>query len=180
MRICVIGAHGTGKSTIAKAISEYYNCAYIPDVCSDAFHKKFTINENTPPETQFWILSKQIELERNTPEPWIMEKSLWDNIIYGVFSIKDKKVIEVITDIVKANAKYDLVFYCPIEFPIPDDGIRSLNVDFQKAIDSSFLTFLKENKVKIHVLTGDVSSRLQQALEIIGGKIKKNPVILQQ
>lgn len=179
MRICVIGAHGTGKSTISKALSEHFNCALIPDVCSDAFHKKFTINEDTPPETQFWIMSKQIELERNTPEPWVMEKSLWDNIIYGVFSIKDKKVIDVITNIVKANAKYDFVFYCPIEFPIPDDGIRSLNIDFQKAIDTSFLSFLKENNIKYHVLSGDIPSRLQQALEIIGKNIEPQKPVTQ-
>ncbi len=163
MRIAVLGAHGTGKTTVCKGIVDLFNFNYIPDVVADAYRLNFTINEETPPETQFWILSKQLELERNTPTPWIMEKSLWDNIIYGGFSIKDKVVLKVIEDIVKNNAKYDLVFYCPIEFPIPNDGIRSLNKTFQKAIDRELRKYLKINKIKFHELRGNQRQRLKQA-----------------
>lgn len=89
MKIAVVGAHGTGKSTVTKGISESLGFNVIPDIVPEAHRLKFPINENTPPETQFWILSKMLELERNTPEDWVMEKSLWDNIVYGSFSIKD-------------------------------------------------------------------------------------------
>lgn len=170
MKIAVVGAHGTGKTTICREVAQrlYYN--YIPDIVAEAFRLKFTINEETPPESQFWILSKQLELERNTPESWIMEKSLWDNVIYGSFSIKDKEVLSVIQKIVDANAKYDLVFYLPIEFPIPDDGLRSLNVDFQQFVDKQLVDYLEKHKIKYHTLTGDVSARVKRAVEII----KKN------
>lgn len=172
MKVAVIGSHGTGKSTIVNIVSKTLGWNIIPDVAAEAFHKKFLINENTPPETQFWILSKQLEYERNTPDSWIMEKSLWDNIIYGAFSIKCKATINEIRKIVEANASYDLVFYCPIEFSIPDDGIRSLNVEFQKAIDDSLNKYLKRKKIKFHTLKGNIDERVKKALDIIEEKEK--------
>ncbi len=93
MKIAVVGSHGTGKTSLCKGLVEKFGFNYIPDIVPDAFKLKFAINESTPPESQFWILSKQIELERNTPQPWVMEKSLWDNIVYGSFSIKDPEII---------------------------------------------------------------------------------------
>lgn len=167
MKIAVIGAHGTGKSTLCKSLVDSLGFHFIPDVVTDAFRLHFPINENTPPETQFWILSKQLELERNTPESWVMEKSLWDNIIYGEFAIKDQAVLQVIKTIVEKNAQYDLVFYCPIEFAIADDGIRSLDQSFQKAIDSNFRKYLHKHHILFYELSGDESTRLKQAQAII-------------
>lgn len=169
MRVTVIGAHGTGKTTLAKSIAEKLGINFIPDVVSQAYKLGFPINEDTPPETQFWILSKQLELERNTPEPWIIEKSIWDNIVYGSFSIKDKEVLNVITKIVDANTKYDIVFYLPIEFPIPHDGLRSMNKKFQKDIDNGLKKVITGRKVKYIKLNGNEKTRLDKALKIIRG-----------
>jgi nicotinamide riboside kinase len=167
MKIAVVGAHGTGKSTLTKGIASSFRFNIIPDIVPQAHKLKFPINENTPPETQFWILSKMLELERNTPEDWVMEKSLWDNIVYGSFSIRDGGVLEVIRKISIDNANYDLVFYCPIEFPIPDDGLRSLNVDFQKTVDRELRNLLKELKIKFYELSGNEEERLEKAAKII-------------
>lgn len=167
MKIAVIGAHGTGKSTLSKGIAKSLGYNIIPDVVPDAFKLKFPINEDTPPETQFWILTKMLELERNTVEPWVMEKSLWDNIVYGNFSIKDKNIVSVIRNIVTNNTKYDLVFYCPIEFPIQDDGLRSLNVDFQKTVDKDLRKLMKELGIEFHEVSGDEKERINKALKII-------------
>lgn len=173
MKIAVVGAHGTGKSTLSKGIAKHLNYNHIPDIVPDAFRLKFVINENTPPETQFWILSKMIELERNTPEHWVMEKSLWDNIVYGGFSIKDKEIMNVIKRIVISNANYDVVLYCPIEFPIEDDGMRSLDVGFQRTVDENLRKLLNGLGIQFHEVFGNKEERLEKAIKIIDNhKIK--------
>lgn len=173
MKISIVGSHGTGKTTTAQMIADQLDYNFIPDVVADAFKNKFEINENTPPETQFWILTKQIELQRNTPESWVMEKSLWDNIIYGSFSIKDKKVIDVIENIVLKNAEYDIVFYLPIEFAIEDDGLRSTNIEFQKSIDDKLLKYLKKIGQKYYTLSGSRDDRLKKAIKIVKKHVAK-------
>lgn len=170
MRIAVVGSHGTGKTALAKSLCDLLECHYIPDVVREAHEKKFVINEKTPPETQFWILSRQIELERNTPEPWISDKSLFDNAIYGGFSGLDNEVLNVIRKIIFSNVYYDLIFYLPVEFPLEDDGLRSLSPDFQRRIDEEFRLFLQENKVEFTELSGLAETRSNQALRQIASK----------
>lgn len=167
MRIAIIGSHGTGKTTLSKLICEGLNFNFIPDVARQAYEKKFPINENTPPETQFWILSKQLELERNTEVPWVSEKSLFDNLIYGGLSIKDDEVLSVLEKIVFANVNYDLIFYLPIEFALEDDGLRSLDPEFQKKVDREFRWLLKKKKIKFVEVKGSVKERVRKALSHI-------------
>lgn len=167
MRIAIIGSHGTGKTTLGQLLSQRLRFNFIPDVAREAHQKKFTINERTPPETQFWILSKQLELERNTEQPWICEKCLLDNLVYAAFSIKDQEIHRVLEKIIFANANYDLIFYLPIEFPLVADGLRSLDPKFQKAIDREYRRLLKENKIKVVRLKGSVDERFHKALGYI-------------
>lgn len=167
MKIAIAGSHGTGKSTLGKALCEHFGFNFIPDVVPQAFRLKFPINESCPPETQMWILSKQLELERNTPEHWIMEKTLWDNVVYGSYSIKDKNVIKVIRNIVFSNHNYDLVLYLPIEFPIEDDGLRSLNVEFQKEIDKGLRKCFHKEKIKFYEISGNVKERISHSISLI-------------
>ena len=167
MRIAIIGSHGVGKTTLSVKISNYFGFARIPDIVREAHEKKFVINEETPPESQFWILSKQIELERNTPESWIADKTLFDNIIYGNVILKDQKVKDVISDIVIKEARYDAMLYLPIEFAIADDGLRSLNNEFQAQIDRSYIEFLNQNNFSYYTVRGTIEERFQQALQII-------------
>ncbi len=167
MRIAIIGSHGVGKTTLSIKLSNHFGFARIPDIVREAHEKKFVINEETPPESQFWILSKMIELERNTPQPWIADKTLFDNIIYGNVILKDQKVKEVIADIVIKEARYDAMLYLPIEFAIADDGLRSLNSEFQAQIDRAFVEFLDKNNFQYHIVRGTIEERFQYALKII-------------
>ena len=167
MRIAIIGSHGVGKTTLSIKLSNHFGFARIPDIVREAHEKKFVVNEETPPESQFWILSKQIELERNTPESWIADKTLFDNIIYGNVILKDQKVKDVISDIVIKEARYDVMLYLPIEFAIADDGLRSLNSEFQAQIDRSYIEFLNQNNFSYYTVRGTIEERFLQALQII-------------
>ena len=167
MRIAIIGSHGVGKTTLSIKLSNHFGFARIPDIVREAHEKKFVVNEETPPESQFWILSKQIELERNTPESWIADKTLFDNIIYGNVILKDQKVKDVISDIVIKEARYDVMLYLPIEFAIADDGLRSLNSEFQAQIDRSYIEFLSQNNFSYYTVRGTIEERFLQALQII-------------
>lgn len=82
MRIAVAATHSTGKTTFCKAIAEKKGYNYIYDIVrEEAVEKGFEINENTPPEVQNWLVTRQWELERNTPEPWIADKRLFDYLV---------------------------------------------------------------------------------------------------
>lgn len=171
MKICITGSHGVGKSTLAKALAKKLKFNLLPDVVrmpGGAFDKGFAVDEGTLPETQFWILSKQLELEKNTKEPWIADKSLYDNIIYGEATFKDKKIIDIIREIVFRNAQYDLLIYLTPAFPYMHENKRSTDPAFHEKIHQNFVKFFRNNKIiyqEIH--EADFKKRLKKATELI-------------
>ena len=169
MRIGIVGAHGVGKMTLAKELIKQLQFSLIPDTAAEAFHKGYAVNEDTTVENQFWILTKQIEYEREFKTSFIADKTLYDNIIYSKFLFKDKDVLSVIEKIVHSNSKYDLLLYIPIEIALINDG-RSIDPQFQKMIDQIYVSFLKANGLLYHTITGSVTTRVNQALKIIGQK----------
>ena len=165
MRIAIAGSHGVGKTTFAKALAEKLGFTYIHDIVrEEALEKGFVINENTPSEVQLWLVSRQWELENTTPEDWVADKSMFDYLVYGEIVLKDEDVKKVLRDMIKRTARYDFMFYLPIEFKMEMDGIRSEDLDFQKHVDSLYKKYLEEFGIKYILLSGSVEERVGQAL----------------
>ncbi len=168
MKIAIGGSHGVGKNTLAKALAKRTGFNYIPDIVrEEALKKGFIINENTPPEVQLWLVSRQWELENITPESWVADKSLFDFLVYGEMVLKDENTVKVIREMVRRNANYDFVFYLPIEFSLELDGVRSEDLKFQKDVDSRYRKTLEKLGIKYIILSGSVENRVNRALEYL-------------
>ncbi len=166
MKIAIAGAHGVGKTTFAKDLAKKLNINYIHDIVrEEAIKKGFVINESTPPEVQLWLVCRQWELEKITPESWVADKSLFDYLVYGEIILKDDNLKKMIRDIVKRNAHYDPVFYLSIEFPMELDGVRSEDEKFQREVDRHYKKTLEEFGIKYIVVSGSPKERIKQALE---------------
>lgn len=168
MKIAVAGSHGVGKSSFAKGLAQRLGGAYIYDtVREEVVPKKiFPINENTPPQGQIWLVARQWELERTTPQPWVADKNLFDYWVYAKDDFADyiKKTIWMF---VREDAHYDFVFYLPIEFPMELDGVRSENDAFQKEMDRRYKKLLADLGVKYIILPSFIkeSASKEEAIE---------------
>jgi deoxyadenosine/deoxycytidine kinase len=166
MKIGIVGAHGVGKTTLAKILAQHLKFSIIPDTAAEAYHKGYAVNENTTIENQFWIISKQIEYEREIRSQFIADKTLYDNLVYANYIFDDNEIHSVLRKIVLNNAAYDVLLYIPIEIDLVNDG-RSMNKEFQKLIDQEYLKLLKEFDLIYHEITGTIPQRVKKALHII-------------
>jgi thymidylate kinase len=168
MKIALCGAHGVGKTTISKILSEELAFPILPDIVPDAFRLGFEINENTPPETQVWLIGKQLENERRE-KAFVADKCIFDYFVYAEALGMDADLVRLAERIAAKNGKYDFLFFIRPEFPIEDDGLRSTNIEFQKAVADTYERFLTKNEIPFTMLTGSVEERKKKALEVIRG-----------
>lgn len=178
IKIAIIGSHGVGKTTFCNDLFNILNdnpklfgkINLLPEWAFSAYKAGFPINEATTREAQLWIIMRQIEKEKYTPPTWITDKCLLDSLAYGLFLIKSKKYREIMSDLIKKNADYDFVFYLPVEFPLENDGYRSMDPLFQKKIDKSIKSVFKELKIKYYIISGSRKKRILQAKKILWAK----------
>lgn len=166
MRIAIAGAHGVGKTTLSNALKDNLALPILPDVAVEAFQKGFAISEQTPPEVQFWMFSRQLELEKSTKR-FIADKCLIDYSVYADIIFADNRVKELLAEMVRKNIDYSHVLYLPIEIPLEDNGIRSLDPGFQKMVDERYLRKLDDWGISYDIIRGSKQDRLAAALSII-------------
>lgn len=164
MRIALCGAHGVGKTTLAQKLSEHFDLPVLEDIVVTAHHLGFVINEGTPLETQLWLTGKQLEQEKINAR-FVADKCIFDYYVYADALDMDAALVEVVKKAALNTHNYDYVFYIAPEFPIVDDGLRSLNVDFQSGVDKVYLSFLQNHNIPYVQLTGSVEERFQQILD---------------
>jgi len=163
MKIAICWAHGVWKTTISKIISEKYSLKILPDIVVDAYKMWLEINENTPIETQVWLVGKQFENEKINLD-FVADKCIFDYYVYAKVLGMDKDVVEMAKKIALKTYNYDYIFYINPEFPIEDDWIRSTNVEFQKWIDEFYEKFLVENNIKFTKISWNIENRKNQII----------------
>ncbi|MBI4596280.1 MAG: ATP-binding protein [Candidatus Tectomicrobia bacterium] len=171
-RIAIIGAQGTGKTTLAKAVSEELS---LPLICEGAREISELLQIKSPDQVhlqlamflQQAILIRQIILERCIGN-FISDRSTVDCFVYWqrlVGSNIEPDITRLYERAAKEHAQgYQLLVFCPIEFPLTDDSFRYTNEQFQGEIDCLLRTTIQNWKLENRTLfvTGSPDMRLKQ------------------
>lgn len=170
MRIAIIGAQCTGKSTLANALSEQLNIPLITEIVRNYKKEQLQCTNPEYPQIQKEILRLQREEEKKY-EDFVSDRSTIDNMSYWIYGCVDKvSVLENIDYIHKSlsnSRTYTYIFYLKPEILIVDDGFRECNLLYQRDIDTIIHTILKLFNLKYNILSGSVKERTKQAMEIL-------------
>ncbi len=148
MKVAFIGTHGVGKTTLAFGMASHLkrlgaNVGFLEEV---ARRCPFPINEDTSLEAQTWILvetiRREIELCKIYPEI-VCDRSVLDNYCY--MELKFGRQPELFGLVKHWSATYDLLIKVPInEEYLQVDGMRSIDLEFQRSIDTLLDELLSE------------------------------------
>lgn len=146
MKLILVGAHGTGKSTLANMISDYYGWPVIEsasrDIRSLMDSGKINIGEKDYHEL---ITAINVKLWKDTDKASeksdiIYTRTIIDNIAYSDDSVdlKDLRKSDLYNQLKIINGlnafRDALIIRIPIEFEPEDDGVRYTDPDYQKKI----------------------------------------------
>ena len=169
MKIAITGAQGVGKTTLAKQINkEFPDFKILPEAARLAKEAGYNLDQTATIETEFWLITKQIELE-NTESKWVADRCGIDLLayIYHLFSEQPVLIEFATKTLVPKFSNYDLVLYLPSgQFAIEDDGVRTTDMKFQQAVDRRIRDIFKKHKIPFIKIVGSPKERLARVKKL--------------
>lgn len=174
MRIGLLGAQGTGKTTLAEALAKQLELPLITEQVRDIARD---MGINSPKDLQhdplqgalfqMECLRRQIKAEEKLRR-FVSDRTTIDNAVYWMKwhshkadSAENNKYYRLAEE----NAdKYDLLVYVPIEIPLENDNFRSINPEYQKEIDFLIQLFLRSRDRHYITVHGSVEDRVMRVV----------------
>jgi len=171
-RIALVGASSTGKTTVYELLkNKLPEYEFINESTRTVANYGFPINERGTSETQLAISSFHLEALLK-PGNIILDRCYLDLVVYSTFmkGISDETFSYIENTWNRVKDEYTHYIYFPIEFKSVDDGIRSVNEEWRKAIDHQFEINLEAIKYlggDFLTVTGSPNQRVNQILNYI-------------
>ena len=174
MKIGIMGAQGTGKTTLLHALrSEKMFKDY--KICDESTrwvkNLGYEINESASDTTQILIAMKHV-YNMFMYDDQITDRTIIDCYVYtchqySAGKLDSKTYLEVEQITKKLLLRYNIIFYIEPEFEIESDGVRSIDKQYQQAIVDGFNDAIYRFKVPVIKLTGSVRERVEQVLHYV-------------
>lgn len=182
MRIAIAGASGTGKTTLARAISDKYQIPINPvGARSVAFEMGFdnpydVDRDGRRAEFQERLFEAKRAWEREH-EHFVTDRSYFDNLSYCALHMAQDLAEDAIDVYAQAMRRYDLVFLLHARtFQDLGDGVRLVSPGYHKmyefVLDSLMvLSKFRHDGVTYRTLGSILELRTERALGVIDGMI---------
>lgn len=168
MKFAVTGVHCTGKTTLVNALEEsgaYYNRYKFITNQTRGLKGKVTINEGANDITQRAVLdvtTSTAMIDNSIDDRCILDTLAYTLGLYRRKQVTERLVLEAVNAFNKFIPRYDALFYLPAEFPLVDDGVRSVDTEWRNDLIGIFERLLNIVPVPVHIVNGDVETRVSQ------------------
>ena len=179
VKVAFVGSFSTGKTTLANLFAREWDYPLLPEVARQVVELGFALDMSATAETETLIFLKQWRAEASH-ERFVADRSIYDILAYADWVMehndptrKENHLWYEAREIAlfDLRARYDHVFYLPIEFPIVLDGLRPDDTAFQADIDRRMRHLLDAADVSYRSLTGSVASRQEQVRAAVGAAV---------
>lgn len=187
MKICLLGSQGTGKSTLVNSFKEQYRV--VDGIARNVIAHGGASNQTGDSYSQRRIFSDYMKAlkgdylsTRSMIDVYAYTQYLaqhYDLVPYNPFSIGEYLLLKIelwrelylIKRWLIKNPDV-IICYIPIEFDLVEDGVRSLNKEYQRAIDRNmnniFCKLILSCYIsKGYVITGSLQDRIAYLKHII-------------
>jgi len=169
--IILLGAHGTGKTTLLSELRNNRPDLYVTDGFSRPIKSAFLKMHSGVSEKDKQIMINELTCwnwkNNLDSEIYVSSRSVIDCYVY-CRAFKWFDLSEEMLAFYKQNLPSSATYlYLPIEFPLQDDGMRYRGVEFQKEIDNILTDFITIESLSPITLSGSLYQRVDKLLKII-------------
>ena len=179
VKVALSGAHGTGKTTLARALNERLGLHELPTPGRLMAAEGLPINERATVVSQALAWTRQMRLEEERSS-WVAMRSLVDVWAYAreaaersPVSALDEALLRELTELTRrlTPSRYDALYYLPPRIPLESDGVRSSDPEFQAAIDQRIRCALAEWRLEYFEVDITERDALQGAFSYLENRL---------
>lgn len=150
LKICVVGSHGSGKTTLTYLMAAHYKSRgkNVKIIQETARSCPCGINEMMNLNSAIWIhnshVNKELEAISRNFDTILSDRSAIDPLIYARhFNLQDH-YLEVLQDLATSWMKtYDQIYFIRPDAPVMADGVRATEENFRTSIDQLFANYFQ-------------------------------------
>lgn len=164
LKVAITGPESTGKTTLAKALADYYNTVWVPEYARTYLQ---TLRRPYEEDDLVKIAEGQVALEKSLEgkannilfcDTEMLVMKIWSEHRYSMCSPRILQLLE--------TQKYDLYFLTGIDIPWEPDPLRE-NFCNREYFFNLYKSSLKKSGFKYNVLLGTSSKREEEAIVAI-------------
>lgn len=165
-KIVIIGPESTGKSTLCKDLSNYFNCSYVPEYAR-TYLEEFGADYSYEHILNMAQGQQQIEYVFLELNPGLKFAFIDTNqYVFKVWIAERYNKIEPVVENYIAKNAYDFYFLCDIDLPWEFDELREHPNPADRArLFARYHELLEKDGTPYLILSGNRSTRLQIAIE---------------
>lgn len=169
IQIVFTGAQGTGKTTLVNEISKKLNIKTLSIARETAINSGWTAETPGSVEYQkelFDKLYKKISSKKSFVSDRALSCVAGYTFNHALANMGDEQFKKLADNQYKKFCKFHnehpdvLIVYTPIEFELPDDGLRSTNKELQMSLDFIIKNILDTSNANYLTASGTVEERL--------------------
>jgi len=168
-KIGFAGAQGTGKTTLVlemlKEMPDFKQYNNIHRLLAQNLDD-FNLNQDANNISQI-VATACTTVQMMTQDKIIADRTLIDTFAYTDLAKKVTNKWEIENTFAPALKFYDIIFYCPIEFEMEEDGVRDGDQWFRNQIDQRIKHHLDHYNMNYVTLTGTIEERMNQIREAL-------------
>ena len=165
LRVAILGAESSGKSTLAAALAERHDTVWVPE-----YLREFVETRGRVPLAgdQFFIASTQVAREREASASargvLICDTTPLITVLYSrhYFSGEDTQLAAL-----AAGTHYDLTLVTAPDTPWVADGLQRESEAVRQLIYRQLLDELVARRIPHHILHGTLEQRLAQTMPLL-------------
>jgi len=163
--IAITGAESTGKSSLAKSLSEHYLVPFIPEYAREYIQK---LNRKYSYQDVEFIAAKQLEqyndlIHSNFKviflDTWLLITKIWFEVVFN-------RVPDWIENEIR-NCKIDLFLVCDTDLPWIADPVRENGGDNRDCLQAKYIDEIVKHGFDYQIIKGIDQERILNAIAAI-------------
>lgn len=165
LRVAILGAESTGKSTLAAALAARYDTAWVPE-----YLREFVATEQRVPFEGEQLRIAQIQLERERQATALARRLLFCDtapFMTALYSEVYWGRVDVELDALARTHDYALTLVAAPDGPWVPDGLQRDSAAVRQQVHTALIERLERHAIGFTLLTGSLELRLLQAAQVL-------------